>query len=365
MKQLMKTSLALGAIATLTLLNIPQSSDRKPNGSALNIVEPTKQLARALNSIGFQKAHAAGGPAAIDSLRDSLFLIIGYPSNAVYNDLTGGGGPTQVGLLGALNEYVSAIEEVVTSSYGFCSAIPSTGTATTSDGLVVTFQTPLRTSPTGFTGAGTPFEKRIKIVDAGGGISLAVEVMCEDNISFVEIDSDGDTIPNSARKMNVIVDGQGNKYEVYMAVDVAATNYDAQYIRLETDPSTQTFDLWVGSAYTRGSNNADYPANVKTEAWRAAIKGNYTTGEASVFFGYEDTTGYGANTLASVSDADTAVNAAANIAANRDFQVDTSTLSGGETLTGCVDFDDPTVNPVSTAYCAGLGIGCGQSGFDR
>lgn len=155
--------------AFLASVTFPGTSQTKKFTSLSTILKQIK--ASAIQPALASNSHATnlGGV-----FRNMAFLIIGFPSDAVYNSLTGGGedGPPKNGMIGLINDILgdNGVGQLLKPKYATCADLPSSGTESTtitedgvSQSLTVTFSTPSSTIPERFTDAGSLYQKKLAI----------------------------------------------------------------------------------------------------------------------------------------------------------------------------------------------------------
>jgi hypothetical protein len=288
-----------------------------------------------------------------------LYMLIGYPSTTVYNALTGGhGGPPQIGLLGMMDKIAKgAITGINASGVSTCESAPATGSFTGSATISLTttvtltltgnFATPSHTIPTGHTGAGAKYDKRIEMTFAdpsgsGHTSKAAMEFVCGKDQAFVEFQIDGDSITSSYRTINMYIDSNdatSNKVEFMMKVTSTAgttgTLYDAQLVRLDINKTASTFTLNGINFYYRSSTYQGY---------RVGIVGT-AAGTASTYISPSSFGSTFASVTGTTSDYST-------VAATSKAFSDSYNASAGTTYQGCLNFTTQA-DPASTALCSG------------
>jgi hypothetical protein len=289
---------------------------------------------------------------------NDLYLIVGYPTTAVYNTLTGGsGGPPQIGLLGMFKAIADgAIAGINASGVTTCEGAPATGSFTGTANITLTstvtrtltgnFATPLHTIPTGHAGAGAKYDKRIEMtfpdpVTSTATSKAAMEFVCGKDQAYVELQLVGDSISGSYRTINMFIDSTdptSNKVEFMMKVTsttgTTGTLYDAQIIRLDINKSASTFNLNGLNFYYRSSNYYGY---------RVGIAGT-AAGTASTYLAPAN---FGA-TFASVAGTTTDYTTVAPTSSS--FSSNFSSSSAP--LQGCLNFTTKA-DPATTALCTG------------
>jgi len=292
---------------------------------------------------------------------NDLYMLIGYPTTAIYNTLTGGGGPPQIGILGMMDKIAKgAITGITASGVKSCESAPTSGSFTGSATIQLTstvnltltgnFATPSHTIPTGHTGAGSKYDKRIEMTfsdpsGSGHTSKAAMEFVCGKDQAFIEFQIDGDSISSSYRTINMYIDSNtatSNKVEFMMKVTsttgTTGTLYDAQLVRLDINKTASTFTLNGINFYYRNSTYQGY---------RLGIVGT-ASGTASTYLTANSFGGSISGVTGTTADYTTV--AASSKAFSTSFDA-----SSGVTYQGCINFSTQS-DPSATSLCSGASL---------
>jgi hypothetical protein len=311
---------------------------------------PKPNLSQIFNKMTVNKAYADPTPTGISTLRSQIFLIIGYPSTAVYNELNPSGGPPQDGLLGIMNSMFQGLASIASvNGVTTCESIPSTGSVTGSMTILtntvsgtLTYGTPSKAVPTGWTNAGTTYSKKVSF--NSDSYDLSVEFFCDRDSAYASMSVPGDTISGSTRILNLYydtTDADALKVEFGMKVTHSSACdsgnvCDSQLMRVQTGASNQ-FHLW-NSSFAYRTN--------KYQAERMQINGNYSTHEMTSYYTFES------DSFTNYADI-TGANESATASADFDFSQPTT---ADMTVRGCIDYDSPTTALTANTDCSSYSL---------
>ena len=309
----------------------------------------------------------ASPSSVLERVREGYFMIAGFPSTFISN------GPPQDGLISVAEFFSSGAQTAaVSNGVSTCSAVPATGTVSATldvptalqnffgatAAVTMTYETPQLTVPAGWSGAGSSFQKRVKITKSGG-IAFVMEFNCDTNELFASISLPGDTIDNSTRDINMYIQKSGVALSVDFLMTVTlssrATLVDSQMVRLTTTDGT-AFNVWnVGvtlrdQSYTCGGGSCGDQYGYE----RSFFEGNASTKQASIYVKMDkpDLTGQ-----STISDKAATVSSSATSAAavsSHDFSANEPNQGTLVEKSGCVNFVTLS-DPASGAYCSGSG----------
>jgi hypothetical protein len=229
-----------------------------------------------------------------------------------------------------------------------CANVPATGSFTTSVGgnsVTIAWATPTHVIPTGYTGAGTTYEKRANMTMTDpslGAIKTGMEWTCGQDGGYMELSLSAGGSPqypqNATRVLNIWVDSANSsniQAEFIMDVTETATPftlYDSEVARINIDNTANTFKLWAVNTFNRSNTYNGY---------RLALYGSPSSNQVSA---YLDVPSSSASLLAG-SDVGFGTPAPSSYA----FHLTPSWTAA--TLQGCLNFSTQ-VDPASTAQCA-------------
>lgn len=213
----------------------------------------------------FTQANASITGEGYDDLVRFLYMLINGPtSNGYPSDYDSGGAVTSVlpsGFLGMIRTITgtSALGGgLIEAGYSTCASIPaddSNYTMTEEDGsqFKMYFETPLKTIPTGYTGAGGTFDKRVVVRyrSSGGGTYATffnIEFQCDTNVGWLRFFDNNAASSTVARHIEVFWDTQSStaaKMEMYMVYEPgggSASEY--MLIKFATDTGN-IFKFWI------------------------------------------------------------------------------------------------------------------------
>ncbi|MCB9093158.1 MAG: hypothetical protein H6621_01750 [Halobacteriovoraceae bacterium] len=272
-----------------------------------------------------------------------LYQLINGTEDAEYAGGNGGpedesGNPT--GLVGMIREITGPTAlggGLASCGYTTCSGVPASGSCQMTDEggtFTMTFEAPSEGIPSGYTGGGGDFDKRVS-VDLDGVHFMDIEFSCSSEVGWLRFaspeDISGSSLAN-ARHIEMFWDTEDSastKLEIAMKYDAAGVEEEFFQAKFQTD-SSSTYDLWVTRAETDGGSTKS--------GFRAGIRGNYSTKQATVFLAYEDGGTY--------ADADTA-----------HTNTDDILLSSGGGDVMCIDYTSHSSPSAVDGACSGLAIG--------
>ena len=298
--------------------------------------------------------YAQSAPTAIGTLRNNIFLIIGYPSDAAYAELNPEGGGPKNGLLGLMGDVFDGVATIAAANgVSTCDQIPATGTLSgnvtilgASVASTVTFSTPGKVVPAGWTNAGTAYTKKIS-VDAGT-TKGSIEFFCDRASAYAQfqIPGDGDGYTGSTRTFNMYFDfEEANASKLEFAMKVVddnnecggANTCESWLMRAATGASNQ-FTLWQSSFAWRGD---------KFQGERLLINGDYSSQQMSSYYTFESN--FGAD-LTSVTGTEENV---ADSSPTFDFSPQTT---ADLSIRGCVDYNTPSEALTANTVCTGFDL---------
>jgi hypothetical protein len=274
-------------------------------------------------------------------------------------------GPPKEGLVGKLADLTndSVKEALQAAGYSTCSAIPNSGTSTSTDSdgasIALTFGTPTHTIPAAWVGGGTAYDKRIEfqVTLATQSTKMAVEVSCSYHSMYMASNM---TVGSHAVGYNRPINVYGGKLSsgesvahIFVSEEHTTTGgvRGAYAFNLKINDTSKQYQIWGAYTSHAGYSGLD----------RIAVTGNYSTDEASVNFkrwqysngGSSDFTG---STVAGFSGASTATIETSSTYA---LTTDLSTFSSaGSSIhhQGCINFASVSTAPSSATLCSGLSL---------
>ncbi|MBI3295335.1 MAG: hypothetical protein HYZ71_11475 [Deltaproteobacteria bacterium] len=309
---------------------------------ALVTVKPTdtafgRKLSAFTHAISLiPEARASGGYEQLaNAVRMLFFLIAGFPDDATYTALTGGGdGPPKNGMVGFINDITSMVGQAV--SVTTCAELPSSGDYDLSgeEGtFTLSFSTPDRTIPTGYTGAGSAYEKKMAVA-LNGSTVMSVQFNCTNQSGYGVLN-----FPETGgayRKINIVYENiTGPKADFSMHYN---TENERFQMHLESSLSDNTYWYYMNRAATADSGSGVSGA-------RVYVKGSATGNKATTLF--------------------QSINAASMSALAADSNASSTSLTGGSSSeTGfliCVDLTSPADSALGA--CSGLSLGAPSATF--
>ena len=317
------------AVVALTLATMEVHAPRSPARQYLSHGLP-EMLPWSLGSVSFNQAHASGDILASGQAQQIRFLYMlingpgpnGYPA--------GMDGP-EGGLLGIIRMITGpdalggGLRE---SGYALCSQIPDTGEAsmTDIDGTYrMVFATPLKTIPSGYTGAGGVFDKRVT-VQFNGVTFMNIEFNCDTNVGWVRLDEPG---MSPARSIEAYWDTENSsaaRLELYMYYEVGlGSGWGNEYFfaKFQTEANNR-YKFFILRAVDKTGTGND-------EGFRVAARGDTSTDVVNAY-----------------------MLIVPNITDNTTDHTDTGSVATGDVT--CLD--------VSAPAAIGASAGCGSLGLD-
>jgi len=229
-------------------------------------------------------------------------------------------GPTALG--GGLRE----------AGYSVCTDIPATGNASmVEEGngtYKMFFETPQKTIPAGYTGAGSTFEKRV-VVQFDGTTFFNIEFNCATSIGWIRMNM-GESNPTAGVQRNIEVyydtqDSANAKLELYMVNEPGLTTGNEYFAAKFQTLSSSTFKFWIVRSQNKTGNIFGF---------RASVHGDTGSKNLNAFFLSESS---------SLNDTST----------NHTDNNDITAASGGDIQ--CLDYSAPDT-PVAGTGCSSLGL---------
>lgn len=308
-------------------------------------------------------AHA-GSWTYYDQVENDFYMLVGWPSQTVYNNMmSGGNGPPQSGMLGIAKQIVDGMASAASSNgISSCAAVPSSGSGFTapmsgsSDTIAVAYATPTHSVPAGYTDAGTPYAKRVNLTVSDptmGTIKVGLEWICDLGGGYAEFSlnaTNPSTNDPTVRTINLFVDASNEsdlQAEFMMTMVNTAAGVlakgavdDSQITRLQIDNTSKSFQIWTVNTYYRGSSGS-----YKYNGYRAGMNG-VDGGTTST---YLDVAAASSSLLSG-----TLTDYTTDAPSAYDFSNGSWTWSAA-TLQGCLNFETQ-VDPTSTSLCSGQAL---------
>ncbi len=203
-----------------------------------------------------------------DFVRFFYWLVNGPPGGSYP---IGFDGPEE-GFLGMIRELTgedSLGGGLAASGYTECTDIPATGTASlveTDGTFVMTFSTPQKTIPAGWTNAGSSYEKRV-VVTFDGTTFMDIEFNCSSSAGWIRF-FEPDELPGEARHIEAYydtTDSDNSMLELYMYYHPAGGSLDEYFItKFLTEPGN-LYKIWITRSARQGASWSGF---------RTAIYGN-------------------------------------------------------------------------------------------
>ncbi len=329
MKTVNKISKILGTatlVLALSMLNInlkPKTASQASN-DLTSFVERLSLINEAMAGTDI----LTGGPGNLaHHIRFMYFLINGAPNN-VYP--SGMGGPDG-GFLGMIRDITGPTAlggGLKTAGFSTCTSVPATGNAsmTDTDGTFkMYFETPIKTIPTGYTGAGNAFEKRV-VVQHNGTTFMNIEFNCTNTVGWMRMAmGDEGVSTGTLRQIEVYYDTEvaaDSHLELYMTNEPGVATGNEYFVAKFQTLTSSTYKFWI----VRSQNKT-----AEIMGFRAAAYGDSNTKNINAFFMFES---------GSLSDTSTTHTDGDDISApNGDVQ--------------CIDYTTPTT-PVAGSGCGSL-----------
>ncbi len=268
------------AVLTLSLGMIDVHTPKIPAQQYMsNNLQGLLQLSR--QSISFNQVYASGdilaanGGTMAQQIR-FLYMLINGPGSNGYP--TGLSGPDD-GLLGLIRQITGPDAlggGLANGGYTVCSDIPSAGETSMTDAsgtYRMVFATPVKTVPSGYTGAGNAFDKRV-VIQFDGTTFMNIEFNCDANVGWIRFNEPGssparnieaywDTESNSAAKLELYMHYEaglgsswGNEYFVAKFATEANNKYKFFITRSVDKTGTSDDEGFRAAAYGDTSSNA-------------------------------------------------------------------------------------------------------------
>ncbi len=212
------------------------------------------------------------------------YLINGAPSTGYP---AGMGGPSDgfIGMIRQITGPTALGGGLSASGYKTCSSIPATGSASMTEAegtFTMTFSTPVKVIPTGYTGANgsAKFDKRVEVAFNGTDFMI-IEFNCDSTVGWLRFADNQEISGGStanARHMEMFYDTTtASAVKLELAMYYEPTNGNNEYFRAFFETSSTTdFKYWItrvgsddgGSSYT---------------GFRIALSGSTSSNNANVF----------------------------------------------------------------------------------
>ncbi len=322
-----------------------------------------------------QAMMASDSSSFFDSAWSATGFVLGYGAEAAYVKYACSGtdpdagqdcdGPPREGLVRKFTDMGKGF--VASLGYASCEEIPASGTAPVRIGTfsgTATFKTPTQTIPSGWTGGGTAFDKRIDInfTLTMGPMSMPMKFVIEASCTHAGSALFAANMPQgesegTERQINVWVGGKGDKKtgDVYVIEQNSANNARTTFAyHVDVHETAKKYWIW-GAASTHFASS-----QVKSMDTINAV-GNFQTHQVSVrmkrFTGNQ--TGSGDSAYMAPDDFDHSGSSDAVLGTITDFNgmltpVTSPTAGQVTQIQGCMDFDAPSTAPTSNAACTGL-----------
>lgn len=329
MKAVKKISKLLGAatlVLALGMLDIsmkPKTTFRTDNG----LVSFVDRLSLVNEAMAGTDILTGGDGSLPQHLRFMYFLINGAP-----NGYPAGMDGPEGGFLGMIRQITGPTAlggGLKSAGYSVCADVPATGNASMTDEggtFTMYFETPLKTIPTGYTGAGTTFEKRV-VVKHDGTTFMNIEFNCSTTVGWMRMAmGDGADISTGTRR-NIEVyydtnDSAASKLELYMYNEPGTATGNEYFVAKFQTLSSSTYKFWIIRAEDKDAGD---------NGFRAAVYGDITTHNTNAYLHF--TSGAILDSTATYTDT-------------------------GDVATGdaqCIDYTTPA-SPVAGAGCGSLSL---------
>lgn len=308
----------------------------RPIGSGADWVSTYTTLTKALGNVVIPEARAAGEFNQLANvLRLLFFMIVGFPDTATYNEIVSNGdGPPQSGMIGMVYTIGGHIAKAANVSS--CADLPSSGSFTVADSdrgvsLVGTFAAPDLTIPTGYTDAGTTYEKRFTIAVNGANVfQLQFDCAKTRGIAYFAMTESG----SYTRRISLVYELVNNvpRADFYMSYDGSDERMNLRLIGDSATAGNYRIDMVRAAKADSGSGVSGY---------RMHALGNATSKKATVAL-----QGLSVSTMAAL--------AAASRATSTGLTTDNSGGNSDFTYLFCLDF--ATLNNSALGACSGLAL---------
>ncbi len=279
-RPIVKLTMAGILIVSLSMLQL--QSPRHPARQYLSgNLQGLLQLARQTVTINQASAgilDEAGGEMA-NTIR-FLYMLINGPGDNGYP--TGMDGPDG-GFLGMIREITGPTAlggGLANGGYTNCTDLPSTGETSMTDmggTFRMVFGTPTKTVPSGYTGAGSTFEKRVT-VQFDGTTFMNIEFNCNTNVGWLRFNEPGQS---TSRNIEVYWDTESStasKLELYMFYETGLdTAYGNEYFvaKFATEADNK-YKFWIVRSVDKTGTSND-------EGFRAAAYGDATNNVVNAY----------------------------------------------------------------------------------
>lgn len=326
----------------------------------------TSKLLLALSITLSSVSALATAQTVLQRVREGYFMIAGYPSTIISN------GPPQDGLI-SFAQFFSTSAQTMAFSNGVtaCSSVPATGTVSSTltvptnlqaflgatAAVTMTYETPVVTVPSGWSGAGSLFQKRVKVTKSGG-IAFVMEFNCNTDELFASISIPGDNIDNSTRDINMYIQKNGAVLAVDFLMTVTLNSradlVDSQMVRLTTADG-DNFKVWNVNVTMRDTsyNCSGVSCGDQYGYERSLFLGSASTKIASVYVKMDKPT-VGSGSISSKKAFITSSSTSANAVSSFDFSASEPSQGSSVEKSGCVNFLT-LADPSSGAYCGSVG----------
>lgn len=257
-----------------------------------------------------------------------MYMLINGPGDNGYPD--GYDGPDN-GFLGMIREVTGPDAlggGLESAGYSSCSSIPSTGSAsmTDSDGtFTMHFETPLKTIPSGYTGSGSKFDKRV-VVDLDGTTFLNIEFNCDTTVGWMRMTmGDSGVTSGTLRNIEVYYDtnnSANSKLELYMYYEPGTSTGNEYFVAKFRTLSDSQYKFWIIRSVDQDSGD---------EGFRAAAYGDSSSNNVNAYMQFSD---------GDITDTST------------DY-TDNGTVASGDVQ--CIDFNTPD-SPKAGTGCGSLSL---------
>jgi hypothetical protein len=321
--KLLGTATLVVALSMLDVSMKPKSALQTGNDLA-QIVDRISVFNEAQASILSQDDGNGGSMA--NHIRFMYMLINGAGANGYPPNMDGPEG----GFLGMIREITGPDAlggGLAASGFSTCASVPATGSATMTDAegtFTMYFETPVKTVPTGYTGAGAKFDKRV-VVQFNDTTFMNIEFNCDTTVGWLRMAfGDGaDMVSGTLRHIEIYYDTQtaaDSHLELYMTNLPGTATGDEYFVAKFDTLSSTIYKFWI----IRG-----YDTNATDHGFRAAAHGDSSTNMVNAYMKF--------TTDITEVTTDFSTDGASDLIANGDIQcVDFSTPgSPGDGGSGC------------------------------
>lgn len=295
-------------------------------------VQSEHSLAGLIGGISFVNTARAGildeaGGILPGHVRFMYMLINGPGANGYPTGMSGPDG----GFLGLIREITGPDAlggGLKTAGYSTCTDVPATGNYTMTDDegtFKMYFETPVKTIPTGYTGAGAKFEKRV-VVQFDGTTFMNIEFNCSNTVGWMRM-AMGETgiATGTLRQIEVYYDTQdaaSSSLELYMTYEpgTGSANGNEYFAAKFATLSSSSYKFWIIRSVDADSGD---------QGFRAAVYGDNATDNTNAYMKY---------TSGAITDTST-------------DHTDNDAVTNGDVQ--CIDFTTPA-SPVAGTGCSAL-----------